>query len=292
MTNIKPNKAMKVFLNDTKMGHGRSNIFYLLDDLYRISGDVENSKKYTSLLKERSFTKTKVVPWKNCLNKLSNKLKKHEFDVSIGIGRVGDLILNDLEKEGIKLGKTITFYVTRLSDYKWKKIAYINTPGHLSLEDQAVEIQKIINGAKKIAIVDDVTYSGGTRKVLEKIIGSKKSVTAIDLMTIKSAKKINKYYTEWISGVCLSHDPYPTTNSTKQADIMNVSEFIYPSKNIGKIIKGKVDADKVLWSGDCKIFKKCAYTSNNERNTVYFGDHGQYIKKETKRFQKILPPLF
>jgi len=282
----------KIFLNDTKMGYGRCDVFYLLDDLYRISGDAENSKKYTSLLKNHSFTKTKVVPWKNCLNKLSSKLKGREFDVTISIGRVGNLISNDLKKDGIKLGKTITFYVTRLSDYKWKKIAYINTPGHPSLKKQSSEIEKIIQKAKNIAIIDDVTYSGGTRKVLEKILGPQKSIVAIDLITIKNAKKINKYYTEWISGICLGHDPYPTTNSAKQADVMNVSEFIYPSKNIGKITAGKIDSDKVLWSGVCKIFKKCAYTSNSERNNVYFGKHGQHIQKETRKFRKILPPLF
>ncbi len=282
----------KVFMNDTKIGYGKSDIFYLLDDLCRITGDLENSKKYTSLLEKHSATKTKVVSWEKCIKTLSKKLEKHKFDVTISIGRVGNLISQDLEKLGINLGKTTTFYVTRLSNYRWRKIAYINTPGQPSLNDQASEIKNMIKNAEHIAIIDDVTYSGGTRKVLEKIIGLNKKVTAIDLITIKKAQEINKYYDNWISGVHLKHDPYPTTNSSNQADIMNVSEFIYPSKNIGKIISGSTDCNKVLWDGNCKIFKKCAYTANKERNTVYFGEHGKHVHKETKKFQVMMPPLF
>jgi len=274
------------------MLNGRCDIFYLLDDLHRVSGDKENSRKYVDLLKKHSFPKTKVVSWDYCLKRLTEKLQGCSFDVSIGMGKTGNLISNDLKDRGIKLGSLITFYVTRLSNHKWEKIAYMHTPGHQSLDKQAKEIKKIIINAKNIAIIDDVTYSGGTRKILEKIIANGQSVTAVDLVTIKSAKKINNYNADWVSGICLSHDPYPTTNSKRQVDVMNVSEFIYPSKIIGKILKGKVDDNKVLWKGDVKVLRKVPYTDNNERNTVYFGKHGKHIQKETRKIQKKLKSIY
>ena len=279
-------------MSNTKVRYGRSDTFYLLDDLHRISGDIENSKKYADLLKKHSRTKTKVVHWEECIKSLAKKIKNQKFDATICIGRIGNLISEDLKKEGVELGNTVTFFVTRLSNRKWEKIAYINTPDHSSLEDQAIAIRKIIKKHRDIAIIDDVTYSGGTRKVLEEIIGTGKKVTAIDLITIKNAKKINRYCDKWISGLTLKEDPYPTINSSNQADVMNVSEFIYPSKNIGKIIEGEIDSNSVLWSGNFKIFKKCSYTENKERDTVYFGKDGEYVKKETRKFQKVLLPLF
>ncbi len=279
-------------MSNTKAKYGRSDTFYLLDDLHRISGDIENSEKYTDLLKKHSCTETKVVHWEECIKSLAKKIKKQKFDATICIGRIGAIIAEDLKKEGVELGSTLTFFVTRLSNRKWEKIAYINTPGHPSLKDQAVVIKKIIKKCQNIAIIDDVTYSGGTRKVLEEIIGTDKKVTAIDLITIRNAKKINRYCDKWISGLTLKEDPYPTINSSNQADVMNVSEFIYPSKNIGEIISGKIDHNNVLWDGDFKIFKKCSYTENKERDTVYFGKDGEYIKKETRKFQKVLLPLF
>ncbi len=208
------------------------------------------------------------------------------------MGRIGNAISEDLKNEGVQLGNAITFYVTRLSNHKWEKIAYINTPGHLSLKDQADEIKKVIKNSMQIAVIDDVTYSGGTRKVLESIIDCGKKITAIDLITIGSAKKINRYCHNWVSGLALKEDPYPTINSRKQADVMNVSEFIYPSKNIGEITAGKTDSNNVLWNGSFQILKKCAYTENKERNTVYFDKKGDHVRKETKKFQKILLPLF
>lgn len=289
---MKPTDNKKIFLHDTKMGYGRSDFFYLLDDLNRISGYTRWAKEYTDLLKNSSCTNTKVISWDFCLRNIAKKLKQEKFDVTISIGRVGNLIAEDLKNKNICLGKTFTFFVTRLSDPKWKKIAYINTPGKPSLLTQAKKIKELTKKAKRIAIIDDVTYSGGTRKVLEHIIGKKKLTTAIDLLTIKNTMGVNTYYTNWISGKYIHGDPYPTLNSNRQADIMNVSEFIYPSKNIGYIISGKVDCNKVLWSGKLKILKKCAYTANKERNLVYFGDQGNHIKKETKKFCNLLPQLF
>ncbi len=282
----------KVFMNATKVGYGRSDVFYLLEDLNRISQNPILAYHYSNLLKKNSASTARMVSWENCIDRLVSKLHDEKFDVTIGIGRLGSLIIEDLIAGGVSLGQAKNFYITRLSNSRWEKIAYVNTPGFPSLAEQAEDILRLLKGAKRVAIIDDVSYSGGTRKTLEKLISSRHKVTAIDLITVKTAQKVNPYYDKWISGLLLNYDPYPTLNSARQVDVMNVSEFIYPSKIIGRIERGRIDDSGILWNGSYRIFKKCAYTSNRERNIVYFGDHGINVYYETRKLQKLLFPLF
>ncbi|MCX6712785.1 MAG: hypothetical protein NTY66_01100 [Candidatus Vogelbacteria bacterium] len=192
----------KVFMNATKVGYGRSDVFYLLEDLNRISRNPMLAYHYTNLLRLNSASPlARVVTWESCIDRLVSKLRDEKFDLTIGLGRLGGMIIEDLIDGGVQVGRAQIFYITRLSNAGWEKIAYVNTPGYPSLADQAEDLHRLLKKAKRVAIVDDVSYSGGTRKALEKLIGSHHKVTAIDLITIKTAKKTNTYYHNWVSGL-------------------------------------------------------------------------------------------
>ncbi len=277
------------------MSYGRPEILYLLNDLGRISNDHSLSNDYVRLLHENTAADSGVLEWASCLDSLEEQLKNESFDCSIGIGNLGRIIISDLLKRGVKMGEPEVFYVTRLSNDKWEKVGYIHAPyqpTQLTLEEQLKKINKKIAKAKKVAIVDDVTYSGGTRKVLSKFFNKKCRFYAIDLVTLKSAIRKNQYYKKWYSSFIIKHDPYPTLNSHRQADVMNVSEYVYPSKYVGKIIKGKLDKNKILWNGEYKIFKKYAYTASQERNKVYFSNNADFVCRATRKLQKNLKIKF
>lgn len=277
------------------MSYGRPEILYLLNDLGRISRDHSLSNDYVRLLRENTAANSDVLEWAACLDSLEEQLKNESFDCSIGVGNLGRLIVEDLLDRKIKMGEPEVFYVTRLSNDKWEKVGYIHSPyqsPQSSLKEQVEKINKKIAQARKVAIVDDVTYSGGTRKVLANFFNKQCQFYAIDLVTLKSAIRKNRYYKKWYSSFVIKHDPYPTLNSKRQADVMNVSEYVYPSKYVGKIVKGELDKNKILWDGQYKIFKRYAYTASRERNEVYFGDSADLVCRATKKLQKNLKIKF
>lgn len=285
-------KSRKIFLSSTKMGYGRPDILYFLNDLGRVSNDYFLSNGYAHLLNDNCATNSEILEWEDCITRLEKQLKKQKFDFSIGIGNLGRYIITDLLKRGVAMGDAEVFYVTRLSNSRWEKIGYVHTPERPALEEQMRRIERKMKNKKRVAIVDDVTYSGGTRKALLPLFGRGKKFCAIDLITLATAKKKFPLYTDWYSGYMLKYDPYPTLASKSQADVMNVSEFIYPSKYIGKITQGAPDKNKILWSGKYSIFKKYAYTSSTERRQVYFGESSSLVYEETKRLQKFLKIYF
>jgi hypothetical protein len=285
----------KIFLSSTKMSYGRPEILYLLNDLGRISNDHDLSNEYVSLLHKNTAAASAIIEWSFCLDSLAKQLEKESFDCAIGVGNLGRLIVEDLLARGVKMGESEVFYVTRLSNDKWEKVGYIHSPYQLpqsSLKEQVEKINKKIAKARKVAIVDDVTYSGGTRKVLANFFNKQCQFYAIDLVTLKSAIRKNQYYKKWYSSFVIKHDPYPTLNSRRQADVMNVSEYVYPSKYVGKIVKGRLDRNKILWNGQYKIFKRYAYTASHERNEVYFGGSADLVCRATKKLQKNLKIKF
>lgn len=275
--------SIKLFMNSTKVGYGRPDIMYLLDDFGRITGDNNLAKNFTQILIDNFAFKSCVVSWDNCISTLAQKLAKEKFDFSIGIGSFGEMVVKDLLKRKVEMGDFDVFYVTRISNSAWEKIGYVQSEGKPTIKKQMTLISNKIKkrGYKKIAIVDDVTYSGGTRKTLSDIKKfSHIDVCGIDLITLKSAKNDNNDYKKWFSGITVKHDPYPTLNSKKQADVMSVSEFVFPSKCIGRVKEGSINANQILYDGKYDIISKQPYTANNERNEVYFGkEHPLVCKK-------------
>jgi hypothetical protein len=277
----------KIFLNSTKINYGRPDEMYILNDLSRISKNEFISDKFVNFLSKNLLFKSKIINWDDCISILEKKLKKENFDLSIGIGNFGKMIIEDLKKRKIEMGKSITFHITRLSNERWEKIGYVNSFKYPTIKKQILKISKNIKNYKKIAIVDDITYSGGTRKSLSFLKDNNKFLFAIDLITINSAKNIKNNYRKWFSSINIKEDPYPTLYSDFQVDVMNASEFIYPSKNVGKITKGNFNENKILYNGTFQA-KSYPYTSNKLRNQVYFGKKSNHICKKISYFRNKL----
>ncbi len=279
----------KVFMGSTKMGYGRPDVMYLLNDFGRITGNENLGKELDSILSDNFIFKSHSIDWSKCLSNLAEKLEGEHFDFSIGIGNFGEMIIKDLLGRGVEMGSYEIFYITRLSNHLWEKIGYVHSIEKPTVKEQRESILEVIkkNGYKKIAIVDDVTYSGGTRKALCDIGKiNQADVYGVDLITLNSAKKSDESYKKWFSGYTVEEDPYPTLNSGKQADVMSVSEFILPSKYIGEVIEGKIDEDKILQNGKYRIFKKHPYISSEERNKVYFGDKASCVHRKISELRK------
>lgn len=282
----------KKFAGHPKLAYGRPHILYLLNDLERVTDDKKNSREYVRVLSECAATETKVLDWYDCVKNLTRDIEE-DFDLAILIGRFGSLIGEDLKNRGVTIDKTIVFGITRLSDDNWKRIAYVNYPKTESLKEQLSAIKSHAKNSKNICIVDDVTYSGATRKSLDSLRKFRHlRISAIDLVTIQpTLEKENRYYDSWYSGFLVNADPYPTLGSDNQADVMNVSEFLFLTENIGWADIAKVDRNHFLLDGNFEIVKKSSYTDNPERTQICFGDNAGKVIEFTKRFRQILKPI-